>query len=376
MKKILVSVILSILCLSASLSAFSWSGIVDNNSKLSANNDFSAIALDQSNGIYLAAKSKLNESGSLRFSAEGLYKYSLDCAFKEKKASFMNIADLDLLKFSGDWNIQKGLLSVNLGRFKYSDFSGVVFSQASDGLYAAYDTLKTKTSVYAGYTGFLNRLNVSMVEKEVTGDGQFYAFCPKYIPVMADFAYKALLEKNTVGLQLAAYLPASSDYTMKIYGTLIGNGYIGTIASYDVKVTLGTEKFDGLMLDAKFDTNFYVNSNVVAGAGAEYVSGGVGFFKPFATLSTRSFGASPLTDSVIVPKLSAMYVKDKLYGSVTERVLISMEDEVKLHGFDTAVTVLYNLFSDVQLGGDIGVYISKEKELSNYFATIKASLAF
>ena len=376
MKKFTVSLILSLFCVFSSISAFSWSGIVDNNSKLSANDDFSAISLAQSNGVYLSAKSKLNEAGNLRFSAEGLYKYSLDCAFKEKQASFKNIADVDLLKVTGEWNIQKGVLTVNAGRFQYSDFSGVVFSQASDGVYAAYDALKFKASVYAGYTGFLNRLNVSMVENEVTGNEQFYALCPRYIPVMADFAYKALLETNTIGLQLAAYLPASSDYAFKLYGTLIGNGYIKTLGSYDVKLTVGTEKFDGLMLDAKVDTNFYINSNIVATAGAEYVSGGKAGFNPFVTLSSRSFGSAPVTDSVIVPKLAVMYVKDKLYGSVTERIIISMEDEVKLHGFDTAINVIYNLFSDLQLGGDVGVYISKEKELSNYFATIKASLAF
>ena len=73
-----------------------------------------------------------------------------------------------------------------------------------------------------------------------------------------------------------------------------------------------------------------------------------------------------------------MFAADKIYASVTERIIVAMpEDEGKLDGFDTAVNIVYNLFSDVQLGCNIGAYICKEtKEFSNYSATIKASLAF
>ena len=53
------------------------------------------------------------------------------------------------------------------------------------------------------------------------------------------------------------------------------------------------------------------------------------------------------------------------------------EDEAKLEGFDTTVNVIYNLFSDVQLGLDAGAYICKEtKDFTNYYATVKALLAF
>ena len=80
MKKIIVS-ILAATCALSSLAAFTWSGLIDNNTKFSANNDFSALGLNQSNGIYLSAASKLNESGTLRFNAEGLYKYNLNSIY-------------------------------------------------------------------------------------------------------------------------------------------------------------------------------------------------------------------------------------------------------------------------------------------------------
>ena len=377
MKKVVTGFI-ALSCLLASAAALSWGGLVDNNTRFSSNDDFTRLALNQSNGIYFSVNSNLNKNASMRIAAEGLYKYNASFDFKENETKFKNIADVNLLKFTGNWALGPGALALNLGRFQYQDFSGSVFSQVSDGAYISFDTLDVKASVYAGYTGLLNRLNVSMVDNETKDDDQFYALCPKYIPLAADISYKKLFEYHTVGLQAAAFLPLSDDYKMKAYGTLILNGYIGTLASYDARVTLGTEKFDGLMLDAKLDGTFYASNNLMVTAGGEYVSGAQGDIKPFLTISSRSFGGAPVYNGVIVPKVGVMYVAGKFFASATERIIITMpKDEAKLDGFDTSVNVIYNAFSDLQLGCDIGAYICKEtKTNSNYYATVKASLAF
>lgn len=374
MKKRIVSGLFAAACIISSAFTLSWGGMVDNNSKLAANNDFSALLLDQSNGIYLNVSSKLNEDASLRISGEGLFKYDLIYDFDAKESNFKMIADLDLLKLSGEWTIANGRLGLAFGRFKYTDFSGAVFSQLGDGLYLSYDTLKTKTSLYGGFTGLLNRLDVNMTENEADEDDQFYALCPMYVPVLADFSYKALFGNHTVGAQLAAYIPVTDENTFKAYGTLIANGYIGKIASYDARFTLGTEKFEGLMMDMMLDAHFYLIPKVRLTAGAEYVSGDQGSIKPFATLSSRSFGNAPYANGVVVPKIGALYAAGKFYASLTERVIISIDEG--LGGFDTAVNVVYNLFSDLQLGLDAGAYIGKEYETSNYYATAKAVMAF
>ena len=67
-----------------------------------------------------------------------------------------------------------------------------------------------------------------------------------------------------------------------------------------------------------------------------------------------------------------------LDAAAVERIVITMpKDEAKLNGFDTSINVVYNVFSDLQIGCDAGAYICKEvKELSNYYATLNAKLAF
>ncbi len=378
MKKLIISTILA-LSVFSSAAALSWSGLIDNSSRLTSNHDFSTLLLDQSNGIYLSVSSKLNKSGSLRFAAEGLYKYKFNYNFDSKTNKFTNIVDLDLFKFSGDWKLAGGNLALNLGRFQYSDYSGVIFSQLSDGSYIAFDTLKTKASLYAGYTGLLNRLNVSMLDNE-NKDADFYALCPKYIPLAADFSYKALFGTNTLGLQGIAFIPLSDDNKMKAYGTLNLKGSFGTNGSYDIKATAGTEKFETLMLNGKLETYFYIGRKLMLNIGGEYASGEQGKLSPFTTITLRSIGTglSGLTNGVIVPKLGFIYAAGNFYGNITERVILSMpDDDITLHGFDTSVNIVYNLLSDVQLGIDIGAYYCKEvKERSYYYANLKASLLF
>ena len=381
MKKIILTVLLAVSCAFSSLTALSWSGVIDNTSKLSLNDSFKPTVFNQTNGIYLSLSSKLNEEGNLRFVAEGLFKVNPIVDINNSKTTVKFIADVDLLKFSGDWAVGPGYLSLSAGRFQFSDFSGVVFSQVSDGLYLNYKTAKIKTSLYAGYTGLLNALNVSMTGNQIGPNDNFYALCPKYVPVLADFSYKGLFGSSTIGLQAAGFIPVSDENTMNAYGTFILNGQFGNIGSYDARFTLGTIKFEDFMLNAKLDANFFVSSTAMVTAGVEYASGAQGGIVPFQTISARSFGSglySPMGNGVIIPKLGVMYSNGKVYASLTERGIIAMsEDESKFDGLDTAAAITYKLLSDVLIGCDIGAYICfNPKENSKYYATVKASLAF
>ncbi len=381
MKKIILTVLLAVSCAFSSLTALSWSGVIDNTSKLSLDDSFKPTVFNQTNGIYLSLSSKLNEEGTLRFVTEGLFKVNPIMDLNNNKTTLKFIADVDLLKLSGDWAVGSGNLALSAGRFQFSDFSGVVFSQVSDGLYLNYKTAKIRTSFYAGYTGLLNALNVSMVGNQLDADDNFYALCPKYVPVLADFSYKGLFGSNTIGLQAACFIPVSDENSMKAYGTFILNGQFGNIGSYDARFTLGTIKFEDFMLNAKLDANFFVSSTAMLTAGVEYVSGNQGNIKAFETITSRTFGSglySPKGNGVIIPKLGVMYSNGKVYASLTERGIIAMsEDETKFDGLDTSATITYKLFSDVLLGCDIGAYNCFDpKENTQYYATIKASLAF
>lgn len=377
MKKLIITAALA--CILAPVFAVSWGGLLDNSTGINANHDFSTISLAQSNGLHLYANAPLNNTGTMKLVAEGSAKYTLNNNFKSNDATFKFILDCDLLKFSGKWITSGGSVSLDLGRFTMADFSGVVFAQKSDGLYLSYNSQKLKAGLYGGYTGLQNRLNVSMLDNDFDKDDNIYKLSAAYIPLMVDLSYKALFETHTIGLQGEFFIPLKDTYTKKLYGSLLLSGPIGLMASYSLKGTFGLEKMERPMLDALAELNIYLNTSSILTAGVEFISFESDGLKQFTTVSSRSISRDPLFASGIVPKLSFVYAKNRLYASLAGKGLLAMtKKDTKFHGIDASAGVLYNLFSDLQIGLDLGAYIGAGdfKESSNYSATLKASLAF
>ena len=201
----------SCILFASSLCAVTWSGVIDDNTKLSTSY-FSAFSLYQSNGIYLSLNSKLGDSG-LRLASECSYKYKANIPFSSIESStFTNVVDLSLLKLSGTWTLPSGAIFINLGRFYFSDLSGILFTQNSDGVFVSYDSMKLSAGFYSGYTGLQNSLNVSMIDT-YSYDYDFYNLCTGYIPLIANFVYKSLLKTNTIGLQLSGFLEPKKDFS-------------------------------------------------------------------------------------------------------------------------------------------------------------------
>ena len=378
MKKICV---LSVLAASLFTSAFavSWSGLVDNNTKLSANDDFSELKLKQSNGVYLALKTPVSSNGNLNFTVEGLYKYNLDINLKSNTTKFTNIADCDLLDLTGSWKLGGGVLSLDAGRFFRSDFAGSAFAQVSDGVLAGYSNANFAANIYAGYTGVLNRLNVSMVDNVADKDDNFYALCAQYIPVMADFSYKTLFKKHTIGIQVEDFIPVSDKLVNKFYGTVLVKGPVTPKISYKASFTLGALKFEKFMFDAIADVNFYVIKNGKLTAGLEYLSSANGSIMNFVPVTTRSIVNDSGFGGGILPKVAFMYSKNALYFNATGKGVISMaNNNTKFRGIDITADAVYNIFNDLSVGANVAAFIGfdEAKKAGNYSATLKAKLAF
>ena len=380
MKKLLC-VCLFAACLLTSAFAISWSGLVDNNTRFAANNDFSVITLRQSNGVYLSLSAPISKNGNLKLSAEGLYKYNFDSNFKTNTTSFKNIADCDLFNLSGSWKIKKNVISLNAGRFMVSDYAGNAFAQVSDGLFVGFSNAKMAANIYGGYTGLLNRLNVSMTDNSVVTekDEDFYRLCPQYIPVMADISFKGLFKKHTLGIQGEAFIPASDKLAVKAYGTVLLKGPVNKICNYKATFTFGTVKFEKFMYDAIADLNFFVIPHGMLTAGIEYTSSEKDSLLNFTTVTSRSLVNDPYFAGGILPKLAILYSQKSLYASLTGKGVVAIaNDTTKFRGIDASADVVYNIFNDLQIGCSATAFIGigEADKASNYSATIKAKLAF
>lgn len=384
MKKLILSGILA--CLLAPVFAFTWNGVVDNTSKLSSNDDLSALTLEQSNGVHLSINAPFNTTGTLKFVAEGSFKYKLTSNFDAKTSDLKMIANCDLFKFSGKWNIGKGIVALDLGRFMISDISGNVFAQKSDGLSLSYDALKFRVGAYAGYTGLQNRLDLTMLNNP-QDDANFYALTAGYVPVMVNFTYKTLFETQTLGIQGEAFIPVANieDKTKYAYGTLMLNGPIGVIGAYTLKGTVGLSDFKNLMIDGGLDFNFYIANKAIMVAGGEFVSFEKDSLHYFTPITTRTITTDPFFAGGILPKISFIYAQSNVLTSVTGKGVIQMGDETKFHGVDVTASLICNVFSDLQVGCDLGAFVAVDKDVKEaikasksnvYYATLKASLAF
>lgn len=360
--------------------ALSWSGVIDNTTKISENHDFTVPVLEQSNGIYLSLRAPISKKGSLVFDAEALYKYNLKYAFKTNTSTFKNIVDSDLFRLSGSWKLGNGMLNMNAGRFYVNDSNGIVFNQISDGLLLAYNAKKFDAKLYGGYTGLLNSFNVSMVENTIVPEKNkdFYSLCPQYIPVMADFSYKTLFNKHTVGILGEAFIPVSTVYKQKMYGSVYLKGPVSTWGSYSVVFTAGTVEFKKFMFDGKADFNVYVPKGMIT-AGAEYLSSANENILTFTGITSRTITNDSRFNGGIIPKLSYMFVKRNLYASVTGKGVIGItKADTKFHGIDVSGSVIFNILSDLQISCIIDTFTGFDdyKKAGNYAATLKAALQF
>lgn len=376
MKKVLVSFAL-VISFATSLFAFEWGGLVNNTTSLSTS-DFKkeTIVINQSNGINLNFSSFLTKDKSLRIAAEAMYKYNLSITDKDK--TFKNIVDLNLLKLSGNWNVNGASLSLNLGRYIHSDKTGFVFAQQSDGVNFTVRTANWNMGFYAGYTGLLNRFTVVMPDNLLVKPQmkEFYDFSYAYVPLMLDFTFTNVL-RNQIGIQAEYFIDSTKNRNDKAYGSVTVKGPLGTFGSYYVAGTVGTSKFKDVMLRAALDLQFFPARNFIFSIGADYASGFNDVFVPFTTITAKPIHSSVVAVDAIVPKFAAMYSTDNLVLSLSEKLVMTIPESFEVNGLDNSLNFVYNIFSDLQLSTSVGAYLDfKNKENNKYNFGLNANFVF
>lgn len=376
MKKTLITVCLLLSSFVTSVFALEWGGLVNNVTSVTAPN-FKDLSLFQSNGAYLWVKSALNKEKSMSIAAEAMYKYNLTS--NEAETNLINIIDLDLLKFSGNWDLTSGYLNVNAGRYIFSDNTGSYFAQNSDGINVVYDTPDWKVGGYVGYTGLQNRFVVVMNDAIEEKSEQFYDLTYGYVPIMVNYTYKGL-GRNSISGQLSYFVDTTVNKLDKAYGSLLVQGMLGKIGTYSFNAVLGTEKFKNVMARSSLDLSFYFGQNIIASFGADYASGQNKMFSIFQPITYTAIHNSPSVSGsadVVVPRFTAVFAYDKLAVTLNEKLVMSFPEKFELNGLDSSLNVIYNLFSDLQIGASLNVYADFiNTKSNNYSAVVNASFAF
>lgn len=344
MKKLLIAICTALFILAAPLSAFEWGGLVTNSSGVSTP-DFSVISFKQQNGLSLWFNTALGES-DLFLSGEGVYKFKLVKA-PEADAQIINVADLPLLKVSGDIQTEGGVISLNAGRFSYVDGTGSVFAGSIDGLGLDYTLPIVKLGFVAGYTGLLNELNVNLSNINTTPETQFYKVADTaYIPVGFSVEFPALFANQSLGLQGYGMLNKDQFDASGYYVNLLLSGPVTNSIFYNVVSSVGSvNTFKNIMLYSALSLVAFPTETLSFFVGAEYGSAsGQG---SFATFQAPGYSYS----GDIVPKAGFTFATNDMSFDVSGSYILGY-DGSKYAGTraDVNAGFIYNIFSDLQAG--------------------------
>lgn len=374
MKKILLAVIAAFSLCAAPVFALEWGGLFNDETKVSKTSD---VAFHQANAIYLWANAPIGKAFS--FAGEGMYKFSFDTPGN----TIGNIADIDLLKLSGNIDFGSGKLALNAGRFTVADNTGVNFAQCCDGLAATVMLSKLNLSFYAGYTGLLNSLNVTILGAQEEAH-KVYSLCHGYIPVLASIEFPSLFANQAIALQGEAFIDtAKTDKYNRLYANFTMGGPIAGTVYYSLISSLGYVNKE-LMNFSSFAVAAYPNENIALNIGASYASGDFGGkgLKPYVTFTSRpAYGAasSPETSGCIVPNLDFIYTVGNLFTNVAIKApLLMPEKKVTFGGVGADLAVIYNIFSDFQTEIDFSYYkdVASKGADDNLAATLKFAISF
>ena len=372
MKKVLISICAALCLLSFPLSAVEWGGLFTNDSGISA----PEITFKQSNGISLWVNSPLGEDSGFVFSGEALYKYNLTI-MKDADPEFIHFFDVPLLKVSGDLQAGSGILSINAGRFYFVDGSTAVIAQTVDGISAVYNLPVINLGLFAGYTGLLNSLNTPMAVPSEK-DNDIYRMAYPYLPIGVSFELPAFAGNQSFEID-AYYLvdcgSGSSDEKSNLcYANLILSGPIANIVYYNLATSFGLINFKDVMNYSSLSFMIFPTQEISVTAGVIYGSAEQGPFVSFGSIAPSSLAAS----GKITPSIGFTFTKGSLCLDLSGNyVLAYEEDKYTGTNSDISASVIYNIFSDFQVG--LTANASLDVTGSNahqYGAKLNLSLAF
>ena len=127
--------------------------------------------------------------------------------------------------------------------------------------------------------------------------------------------------------------------------------------------------------------SFYISNNIMASFGVDYTSGDhgfLGFFMPVTYKPIHNSQSGTGGADVIVPRLTGIFVIDKLCITANEKVVMSVPKKgFTFNGLDTSVSAVYNIFSDLQISCTLNAYADLvNAEYHVFSATLNAGFAF
>ena len=396
--------VFSFFMLTLKIFAVDFGGLLTNNSSIKSygSGDFK---LDQKNSALLWFRTPFDKSGENYFASEVVYNFESDFDSEQRT----NDLDFNLLELSLAKNIDFSKIALNVGRFYFSDLTGTIFTQNSDGVEISFQNNWLTVLAYGSYTGLLNAQNIDIITtapKVFLSDGKtlceenanlsfrvdndkIYDFAEKY--AIADFmvSFPYLFANQAVSFEFLGAFRLESDSFNRMYATFAMNGPIYKTFFYNLSSTVGIVDYDGEtefsnLSKIGFD---YFLKKISFGLDAVYASGEQGELSIFegitkntSTYSVRDF----LYAGIIKTGINASFKPfDFLVFNLDSDIIFNAasgdkKEDVEYFGFQYSVDAVWQVKSDFQLGFSASQFIDKDNldDVRKTSFSLKASLAF
>lgn len=400
-KSFLISVLF---VLSINVFAFDFGGLITNNSSLKSHGggDFK---FDQKNSASTWFRVPFDKSGENYFATEVIYDFESD--FDSEQTT--NVLDLNLLEVSLFKDVGSSKIGMNIGRFYFSDITGTILTQNSDGLKLSFHNDWLNISAYGSYTGLLNAHNVDIITtapKTFYSDGtipleedtelcfsadndKIYDFAKKYALAEFSVGFPYLFAGQSVSLEFLGAFGLGDDSYNRMYATLALEGPIVQTLFYNVSSTVGFVDYDGeteISNLSKAGIDYFLKK-FSFGVNAVYASGEQGglstfegFTKNTSTYSARDF----LYSGIIKTGVSASFKPfDALLFNLGSDAVFNAaagdeKEDIEYFGFQYSADVRWQVKSDFQLGFAASQFIDKDilDEVRKTCFSLTAALSF
>lgn len=369
--------------------AFEWGGVFDNESTIGYDispnkNESAEFSFTQKNGLHVWLSNTLSKDGIWKLNSEVAYIADIN---PQREPVFQNILDLTLLKVSGQVPMKKSTIDISLGRFFISDKTENIFSTTSDGAYLKFNLSRIGIGGYIGFTGLLNSLNVNGIFGFNDGSvAQIYKLQYPVVPIILSFDFPSLFANQNLSFQVLGSIDCGNDIGNKFYGTLLLDGPIYSKLFYTVQTTFGTQNFTNIMNYTSLNLMWFPLSFANFNLGVQYASGNEelnGVFSSYSSVTTtskESIKGLPVSDCLL-PAASVVFYGGPFYSKFEVKCDLDILNEqgqlFSVRGYYGKLNSTFNIFSDLQIGLDLNLYINATENQNVLFnAVIKAAFAF
>lgn len=381
MKKIKILAAAFILT-AATASSIEWGGLFKNKTQFDGK-DFSDLNLDQKDSLSLWQNIPLSKSGNQYIALEESYTFRFD---KDGDPQISNILDLSVCKYAFAAEFFKNSSFIfNLGRFSFSDSTGLIFNQNSDGAYAKLTISKFNISAYAGYTGLINSQTVTILTPETTKyvkpTNILYTLSPKYVPVYASLTIPSLFTNQTLSAEAYVFFDLNQDNYNRYYASASIKGFITNSLSYLLTSVVGTENFQNVSNLSIARLSFSPANFMKISAGGIYASGNHGPFKAFRGFTSIASDISqeePEYTGLIKANANiSISILNKVLAEGEAAAIFNFADATPSYkGFQYNASAAWNIFNDLQVSASLGQFFGEDASKNKTTLSIDLSLSF